>query len=102
MLIHEEEPLTQLVTSSGSASFNTIKFSGVKLSLIYVKFDTDKTTFDLRMTDRNDRDIYHNKGLESPYREQIAIPLKGIYTVRVQNASNDENVDVMLSATEGD
>lgn len=99
MLIDQFEPAT-LTTASGTASTNTTKYSGVVLKHISINFNTDGTTFDLKLTDRKDRIVYQQKGLESPYNEITDLPLRGIYTVNLSNASRDETVNVLLDVVE--
>jgi len=99
-LILQIEP-SGVVTSGGSWQENTPKISGGFLKEIYVKAASSSTTFDFDLIDSKDRIIYDEDGnygfLHQVERE---ICLKGIYTMRIANASANEPFTVYLAVDE--
>ena len=77
--------------SSGTFSFNTKKFDNAKLAQIIVKAATATTTFDVKIEDDNDIVVYQTETKPTgTLRHEVHIPLKGIHTVTIENASADE------------
>lgn len=100
-LILQIQP-TGVATTGGSWQENTLKISGGYLKEIYVKATTTTTTFDFDLVDSKDRVIYDENGnyglLQQVERE---ICLKGIYTMRIANASANEPFEVYSAVDEG-
>lgn len=81
-------PIEISQTASGGAwSFNTEKISGAYLSHILVVAAATTTTFNVTLTDEKDNVIYSEEGITGTLREQVYIPLRGIYTVAVDTSS---------------
>lgn len=89
MLIYNIE-ISQ-TASSGDWSFNTPKIHSSLLKQIIVKATTSTTTFTLTITDENNNIAYVNDTpATGTLREEVEIPVKGIYTIAVSSASADE------------
>ncbi len=79
--------------SSGSWSFNTPFINNGLLKQIIVKSATGTTTFDFSLTDNLGHKPFDTTERESQtgkLNEMVEMPLKGMYTVAVDNASEDE------------
>lgn len=80
--------------SSGTYSFNTQKFNAAILKQVILKATSNDTTFDFKITDnRNNNPIDTSISGESAtgiMNKQLEIPLKGICTIAIINASADE------------
>lgn len=80
--------------SSGVYSFNTSKFDNAILKQIIVKAASNDTTFDFQLI--NDLDLNQidttitGESGTGVLNKQVDIPLKGIYTVKILNSSDDE------------
>jgi len=75
-------------TASGGAwSFNTLKISGAYLSHILVVAAAVTTTFNVTITDEKSNIIYAEDGITGTLREEVYIPLRGIYTIAVDTSS---------------
>lgn len=78
-------------SSSGSWSFNTPKVVSSLLKQIIIKAATSTTTFGVTITDDKNNIIYFTDTKPTgTLRHEIEIPFKGIHTIAVDNASNDE------------
>jgi len=77
--------------SSGTWSVNTGKFDAAILKQIIVEAATATTTFDFTITDEDNNTVYTTETKATgKLREEVMIPLKGIHTLAVANASADE------------
>ena len=80
--------------SSGTWSFNTDRISGADLRQIVVVATTATTTFDLSITDDKDNVVLDIDGITGSYGSDpddlLYLPMRGVYTVAVANASVDE------------
>lgn len=82
-------------TASGNTwSFNTPKFDSAILKQVIVKATSNDTTFDFQLIDEKnnnviDTTISGDAGIGT-YNRQFDIPLKGIYTVKALNVSENE------------
>jgi len=99
MLVHKHR--IAILPSSGSGSANTLKFSGAELSQIFAKATTTTTNYDILLEDEDGDTVYEALNIENDYRDDaVDMPLRGIYTIRIQNASADENIVVKLMVNE--
>lgn len=80
--------------SSGTYSFNTLKIDNALLKQIIVKSTTTDTTYDIRLVnDKGHNLIDTSISGESPvyvFNKSYDIPVKGILTFSIFNASVDE------------
>ena len=84
---------TNIETISGAWSDNTLSTRGI-LKQILVKFKTSSTIFDLVITDANDLVVLNRTGETGNLSEIIELPLDGIYTISIENATVDEEFDL--------
>ena len=99
MLIHKHR--IAILPSSGVGSANTLKFSGAELSQVFAKATTSTTNYDIRLEDEDGDIVYEALNIENDYRDDnVDMPLRGIYTIRIFNASVDENITVKLMVNE--
>lgn len=99
MTVHPVE--VSQTASSGAWSFNTQKFNGCLLRHVVVKALTGSTTFDFTITDDKDNVVYAPTTATGTLRAEVAIPLRGIYTVAVSSSSRDEAYTGRLGVIEG-
>ena len=85
-----------MTTSSGAASFNTPKYSMGYLRQIVIVPTTPTNIWDLTITDEYGFTILPNEDLSTTAIEgtfcvhKVDLPLVGIYTVKILNATVDE------------
>lgn len=82
--------------SSGAWSFNSPKLTSAILKQVVLKAATATTAFDFSMTDEYNNIVYSRVGETGTLRQEMDLPLKGIYTIAVANASNDEAFNGIL------
>jgi hypothetical protein len=99
MLIHKER-LTGS-TSSGTLALTTARFSGVRCVQIFCKPATAATTYDIKLTDKDDA-VFEELGVEGTLNREVRLPLAGTYTVTISNASSDEAFVFFLGLEEND
>ncbi len=85
--------------SSGSFSVNSDYMRGMT-ALIYVKAASSSTTFDFKIIDSGDRIVRHYQDEEGVLRDIDPLPVFGIYTFTVENASVDEKFDIFIRVRE--
>lgn len=88
--------------SSGNWSFNSPRFVSAILKQIVLKAATATTTFNFSLTDEFNNIVYNtDTSATGTLRQELEIPLKGIYTIAVSGASVDESFNGLLSILEG-
>lgn len=93
MIIHIDK-LT-INTIAGEGSVNTSEFRGICHNLL-VKSASVDTSFDISITDQDDITIYERISEQGEISEITVIPLRGIYTVSILNATKDEKFTIKL------
>lgn len=93
VLIHSAQQT--LTASSGSASGNTSSLTGILRQLL-VNPATSTTTYDVSITNDQSVVILERLTETGTLNEEFALPLKGIYTVALVNASVDEAFTIQL------
>jgi len=96
--VHKEKPLSS-VTSSGSWSGNTVAQRGL-LQQVVIKPTTDTTMYDFSLTDVNNDIVYNRTDVSGTLNEEVNIPLRGVYTMSISNATKDEAFDIILVVRE--
>ena len=92
-LIHPEK-LT-LTTSSGSATGNTKRLVGI-LRQVVVSPATSSTVFDVTITNPQSSTVYERLSEAGELSEEVQLPLHGIHTVSLSNATADEEFSIQL------
>ena len=93
MLIHPEK--LSLTTSSGSASGNTQKIIGI-VRQILISPATANTSYTMTITNPSGIEVYERTAETGEASELTAIPVTGIYTVALSDATNDELFEIEL------
>lgn len=86
--------------STGAWSFNTPKLVSAILKQVVLKAATATTTFDFSLTDEYNNIVYSVTGATGTHRQEMDLPMKGIYTVAVANATVDENFNGLIQLWE--
>ena len=82
-------------TASGVWSENILNTKGI-LKQLLIKFASSTTIFDLTITDVNDLIVLNRTGETGTLNELIELPLSGVYTISIANATVDEEFDLKL------
>ena len=99
MLIHKHKAL--LYSVSGTASENTLKFSGAQLIQVFIESATSTNIFDLSLVDEDGDEVYREDAIEGYFEEHsVYIPLRGVYTIVISDATIDELIEVKLMVEE--
>ena len=77
-------------TASGSWSANTNRITGGILGHMYIGFTTTSTTFDFKLIDGSNRNVIELTTITGILNREYQIPIRGIYTMQITNASADE------------
>ena len=73
--------------ATGAWSFNSPKIDGAYLSYILVAASTASTTFNFTITDEKSNVVYSAEGITDALREEVYLPVRGIYTIAVDTSS---------------
>lgn len=85
-------------TASGFFEVNTVKISGAILKHVFVDFGSTDCDFEFKMIDNNDRNIIHINSCNTVLNRTYDIPVKGIYTVIISNATADDNFKLRVAS----
>ena len=86
-------------TSSGSLAKNTAYIRGLVREVI-VKPATETTIYDVKITNPLSANIYERTSETGSLAEINSIPVNGIYTVTISNATKDEAFTIQLITQE--
>jgi len=87
-IIHKSQ--FSLTPSSGSASGNTSQFLNGLLREVLAKPLTGTTQYDLTITSPEGLTIFQATSQVGDLADEIAIPVRGVHTVSITNATVDE------------
>lgn len=93
MNIHPE--LVKLTTVAGSASGNTQKLMGLCYQIL-VKPATSTTSYDISFVDETGITVYERLTETGTLSEINSLPMKGVYTISLANATANELIVVKL------
>lgn len=96
-LVHPER--LQGTASSGSFTVNSRRLNGI-LRQIIVKPTTSSTFFDVKITNPASSTVYERLSEQGELSEEVALPIIGIHTVSITNATNDEAFIIQLIVEE--
>jgi hypothetical protein len=100
MLLHKQAFQGTLV--GGTKSWTTDKFSGKELiQLTVVPTSTYTNVYDILIVDSESDPILSYSGVEGVLVRNERIPLAGIYTILVANATIDESIRVVIRVGDG-
>jgi hypothetical protein len=86
-------------TASGTLSVNTTTLN-VLMRNVLVKPATSTTTYDVKITNGSSIVVYERTSETGTLSEETALPLRGIYTVTISNATADEAFTIQLVSQE--
>lgn len=90
-----------ITPSSGDGSANTLKFSGGLLTQLYTKATTATTIYDVALVDEDNDTVFEIEAIEGEHEvHSVYMPVRGIYTVQVNDSTRDEAVIVKLMVEE--
>lgn len=98
IVVHQERPLS-VSTSLGSWAGNTVSLRGL-LKQVLVNPTTTSTMYDFSLTNNQNDIIYRRTDVSGTLNEEIDLPITGVYTMRIQNATRDEVFTVLLVVRE--
>ena len=88
MIIHSENMTG--TTSSGAISVNTVAaLMGIAREII-ISPATSTTIYSLTITNDNSLDIFKSTSITGDFIEEVALPIRGVNTVAISSATNDE------------
>jgi len=93
-IIHPE--IKTGTAASGSFTVNTQFLSGI-LGQVIVEPTTSTTQYDISITDKESIKIYERTSEIGTIAEEVLLPVYGIYTISISNATVDEAFTVKLS-----
>jgi hypothetical protein len=85
-------------TASGYFAVNTVKINGALLKHIFIDFENTTTQFEFKLIDNRDRNIIYINSCNTVLNRSYDIPLKGIYTLVVSNATVDTAFKLRFAA----
>ena len=86
--------------STGTWSDNTGRFHGDALLHVVVQAATGTTTFDFSLVNDDSVTVKTWNRNTGELNEEVYIPLRGIYTMQISNASADEEFKILLMVDE--
>jgi hypothetical protein len=84
-----------VTAATGTVSFNTLNLRGI-LRTVIVSPATSTTQWDLTITNAEGLDVYENTSVTGDIADELAYPLKGVYTLTIANATVDEEFKIQL------
>lgn len=93
-----DEEVQTVVTASGTFSANTLPLHGL-IRGVRIKPATSTTRYDVQLVDKDDFTIYKRVSQIGEFVEpSLGIPIRGIMTLTIDNATADEAFTVVLHA----
>ena len=85
-------------TASGYFAFNTLNIRDGLLKHVFVDFGDTDTQFELKLTDNRNRNIIYLNSCDTVLNRSYDLPVKGIYTIVVSNATVDTAFKLRFAA----
>ena len=83
-------------TSSGALSTNTVAaLTGIAREII-ISPATSTTQYNLTITNDNSLDMFISESITGDFIEEVALPMRGVYTVTVDQATKDEEFNMAI------
>jgi len=92
--MHKEIP-PGVTTVAGSWTANSVSINGI-CKQIFIDALGANTYFDFSLTDNDDLVIFSRESVHSCLNELVELPMSGIYTMTIANATANEAFDVKL------
>ena len=81
---------------SGALSTNTVAaLQGIAREII-ISPATSTTTYNLTITNDNSLDVFIAESITGDFIEETALPMRGVYTVAIDSATEDELFSMAL------
>jgi len=84
-------------TASGYFAFNTLNIRDGLLKHVFVDFGNTTTQFELKLTDNRNRDIIYLNSCNTVLNRSYDLPVRGIYTMAISNATVDTQCRIRLA-----
>lgn len=98
ILIHTEQ--LSGTTSSGAFSVNTSTILNGIIKHIFVKPSSSNTTYSVTITNAAGLTMYKRSSETGELSELIELPIRGLCTVSISNATADESFKIQLNVLE--
>lgn len=98
MVIHTEN-LTGTV-SGGSLAINTVAALQGIVREIVVSPTTPTTQYNLTITNADSLDVFISESNTGDFIEEVALPIRGIYTVTISSSTEDEVYSIAIIVEE--
>lgn len=85
-------------TASGYWAGNTLRIGGAVLKHVYVDFGNTDTQFEFKLIDNKDRWLVYLNSCDTILNRNYDLPVNGIYTVIISNATADTAFKLRLAA----
>jgi len=84
--------------SSGYWATNTLKIGGALLKHVFVDFQENDVDFEFKLIDNKDRNIIYINSCDTVLNRSYDLPIKGVYTVAISNATVDTAFKIRMAA----
>jgi len=85
-------------TASGYWAANTLNIRDGLLKHLFIDFGNTSTQFEFKLVDNKDRNIIYLNSCGTVLNRQYDLPVRGIYTLMVSNATTDTAFKVRFAA----
>ncbi len=82
-------------TSAGTLALNTRKFEGI-LGNVIIEPASESTIYTVQLINAFSAVVYERTSEEGSMSEELRLPVSGIYTVNIIEATNDEAFKILL------
>lgn len=97
MLIHTAQ--LEGICSSGTFAMNTLSLRGLCHNIV-VKPTTESTIWSIKIENRISAVVYERTSETGTLSEFTQLPLRGIYTITINNSTADESFIIQLNIEE--
>jgi len=91
---------TDLETTSGTGSTNTLNIIGGMAEQIYILVAVTNTTFQAKIIDDKSRTVREYDYVKDYINDEVPLIMQGIYTVQILNCSSDQTFNVLFMIRE--
>ena len=95
ILIHKETLSGSTVSGSLSINTSNLKVGGI-MSIVCARPTTASTVYDIKIVDDGSFTIYERTSETGELAEEVLLPISGIHTITISNATNDELFNLRL------
>jgi hypothetical protein len=85
-------------TQSGFWATNTLDIHGAILRHLFVDFGENKTSFEFKIVDNKNRNVVYLSSCNTILNRNYELPLKGIYTIMISNATVDNYFQIRFAS----